>query len=338
MPDAGAARLPAAGLTADWQEWAAHNLAMGISEARVREQLARAGFAFEPIDAWLARVRDDPLFIAAKRAGAEALKWRSLADALVELEGQAFDHACIPRLSGISGARFQAEFYAANRPVILTDLAADWPALTRWTLDYLKARFGHARVRYQENRSAADHRDSFVDHGVEASFSDYIDLVAGSGTTNAYYLIAHDRMLDRPELRPLLDDIRFDPAYFDPVDTARRVFFWLGPAGTRTPMHRDLGNVWFVQVRGRKRVRLIPSKLMHRVYNEVGYHSEADFDALDLDRYPLLRDVPVADVVIAPGEMLFIPLGWWHHVSALDLSITLTGNNFAFPNSFAAIF
>nr|CUV38364.1 protein of unknown function [Ralstonia solanacearum] len=30
------------------------------------------------------------------------------------------------------------------------------------------------------------------------------------------------------------------------------MFFWLGPKGAKTPLHRDLGNVFLVLVRGRK--------------------------------------------------------------------------------------
>ena len=77
---------------------------------------------------------------------------------------------------------------------------------------------------------------------------------------------------------------------------------------------------------------------MHRVYNDLGYHSEVDFDRPSLDDYPLLRDAKISEVIVHPGEILFIPLGWWHHVKALDQAITITGNNFRFPNAFAAIF
>ncbi|MDO3505966.1 hypothetical protein [Ralstonia pseudosolanacearum] len=57
---------------------------------------------------------------------------------------------------------------------------------------------------------------------------------------------------DRPEFASLLEDIAFDERYLDPIGPVGKVFFWLDPKGAKTPLHRDLGNVFLVQVRGRK--------------------------------------------------------------------------------------
>lgn len=321
-----------------WLEWASHNLALGVARTKVKGEIVRGGLSDAEASALLDEVAASPLHRAAQRIGGEVRKWMSLSDALVELESLASDFTHVPRVSNLSSEAFLRDYYAANRPVIIQDVADTWPALEKWDLDFLRHGFGTETVTFQQGRSAADHRDSFIDHSQDAPLADYIDLVERAGPTNQYYLIAHDRLLDRPSFRPLLDDVVFDARYFDPVDTKGRVFFWLGPAGTTTPMHRDLGNVYFIQIRGRKTVKLIPSKQMHKVYNELGYHSDVDFDDFSLEAYPLLKDVHLMEETIQPGEMLFIPLGWWHHVKALDVSITLTGSNFRFRNAFAAIF
>jgi ribosomal protein L16 Arg81 hydroxylase len=43
---------------------------------------------------------------------------------------------------------------------------------------------------------------------------------------------------------------------------------------------------------------------------------------------------PAVDIIPEPGEVLFMPVGWWHHVRALEVSMTLAFTNFVFPNHF----
>ena len=321
-----------------WVEWAAQNLAAGVAEGQLTEELTRNGIEEGEARALLVSIRQSPVGAAAIRLGAELRKWMSLADALLALESEAHDFSRIPRVRELSGERFLLDYYAANRPVIIEDVASTWPALAKWDLEFLSAGYGMEEVTYQRGRASGDHRDAFVDHSFTSSLGEYIDLIKEGGASNDYYLIAHDRLLDRQAFRPLLEDIVFDPRYLAPADAPGKVFFWLGPAGTITPLHRDLGNVYLAQIRGRKAVKLVPSMQMHKVYNEAGYHSEVDLEDYSAEEYPLLSEAHVMEDVIHPGELLFIPLGWWHQVKALDLSVTITGNNFRFNNAFAAIF
>jgi hypothetical protein len=45
-----------------------------------------------------------------------------------------------------------------------------------------------------------------------------------------------------------------------------------------------------------------------------------DFDAPDLDRYPRFADAMKAAITVElePGDAVYIPYLWWHHVRALD--------------------
>ena len=55
-----------------------------------------------------------------------------------------------------------------------------------------------------------------------------------------------------------------------------------------------------------------------------------------MDAQQVLDDdeIPSFEVVLQPGESLFIPAGWWHDVLALDVSVSLAINAFARPNAF----
>ena len=113
-------------------------------------------------------------------------------------------------------------------------------------------------------------------------------------------------------------------------------FLWLGPAGTLTPFHHDLTNNFMAQVMGRKRVLVIPACEVAHVYNNEHCFSAVGGPAIDLERYPLMRDLRIQECTLNPGELLFLPVGCWHCVEALDVSATVTFTNFIWDNDFTA--
>jgi hypothetical protein len=320
-----------------WAEWVAHNLAHDVSVNKLQAELVKNGYNADVAATLVADTRASPAFRAATRIARELSKWTSLCEVLLDLEREVYDFKRIPRESALSEIEFLERYYAANRPVIIEDVVSQWPACTRWSLAFLKERFGSEMVRFQKRNGAGDHREAFVDRTRSATLGEYVDMIQSAEGKDCY-LIAHDRLLDKPAFRPLFDDLPFDERYFDMEKVVGRTFLWLGPPGSSTPMHRDLGNVYFAQIVGEKRVKMIPSKQLHLVYNEVGYHSEVDFDEPSTDEFPLLKRASVIEEVIKPGELLFIPVGWWHSVRSLDVTMTLTGSNFKFRNTFTEIF
>jgi ribosomal protein L16 Arg81 hydroxylase len=110
---------------------------------------------------------------------------------------------------------------------------------------------------------------------------------------------------------------------------------WVGPAGTFTSLHHDLTNNFIAQVVGRKQIKLLPAGEVGRLYNREHVFSEiSDLDAQNIDaaRHPRLAGTRTYDLVIEPGEILFVPLAWWHQVRSLDFSVTVTYTNFRWPN------
>lgn len=103
---------------------------------------------------------------------------------------------------------------------------------------------------------------------------------------------------------------------------------WIGPAGTRTPLHHDWCNAAIAQLRGRKRFHLVPAACAPVVGNHESRFADADATALDPAR------ARVFEITLAPGELLFVPVGWWHQVAALEPSISVTFTCFAYPNRY----
>ena len=43
------------------------------------------------------------------------------------------------------------------------------------------------------------------------------------------------------------------------------------------------------------------------------------------------------EVIVEPGETVFLPLGWWHQVTSLDVSLSFSFSNLAVPNTFSYV-
>jgi len=59
---------------------------------------------------------------------------------------------------------------------------------------------------------------------------------------------------------------------------------------------------------------------------EVGayWHSRVDPEAPDLTQFPLFANVKLQEAILGPGDILFIPRNYWHHVRALERSISMS--------------
>ena len=95
-----------------------------------------------------------------------------------------------------------------------------------------------------------------------------------------------------------------------------------------TPLHTDPHHNLLCQVVGRKYVRLYRPSLAPALYpHPTGMHtnsSRVDLDAPDHGAFPAFGAAPWADVALEPGQMLYIPRGWWHYVKSLSLSFSVS--------------
>ena len=89
-----------------------------------------------------------------------------------------------------------------------------------------------------------------------------------------------------------------------------------------------------MQIAGRKRVKLIAPWETPKLRNHRHCFTPVDGRNIDLSRFPELQDVAILDCILEPGEILFLPVGWWHFVEALDISITIAATNFRWNNNF----
>lgn len=322
-------------LSDDLRQKVIENRLCGMGDEQIYAVLARDGIDAGTAAEEIRNMSSHPYYRVAERLARRILKLESVLDLRRSLSSLASGSETVERRDRVSREEFLERYYAANRPVILTGMMADWPALDRWNPQYFKTAYGDHRVEVMTGRSKDPRYEiNLQDHKHVVRFADYVDMVTSAGESNDFYLVANNNFFECPEMRPLLDDIRFFEDHLDPAKSSGRVHFWFGPAGTVTPLHYDEMNIIMAQVHGRKRITLISPDQYHLIYNEIGVYSEVDCENPDYRKHPLFREVQKVQVDLEPGEALFLPVGWWHHVRALDASITLSLTNFIHMNKF----
>ncbi len=345
-------QTPPREVDAEWSRWVAENVLLDKEPGSIVRAMVGSGIDPSAAAAEVDRAIGHPYIKAARQWGGKAAPGSPPSEAEAKLRKRDWVLACLGKLARLSPASaavprvrtpsrqaFLDDHYAANRPVVIEGAMDDWPAVDAWTLPELKRRLGDRTIEAQRNRDAdPDYERHSARLRHRMPFGEYVDAVANAaGPTNDLYVTANNAGVNRDALRPLWDDVGPLAEYLR-ADPANPGFFWFGPAGTVTPLHHDLTNNFMAQVVGRKRVLLIPPAELPRLYNDRHCYSQVDPLAPDLGRHPLFADVAVADVVIGPRDLLFLPVGWWHHVRSLDVSITVTFTNFVFDNDFASMY
>jgi uncharacterized protein DUF6065/cupin-like protein len=242
----------------------------------------------------------------------------------------------IERRAELSSEEFLERYYAPGRPVVLVGEMADWPALAKWTPQYLKEKIGGATIEYQGERKKNERFEMYKDeHRREMPFDRFIDLITRPETGNDAYMTAYNSAKNADAVARLHGDLGFLDKVLDRAVAQPHGMMWIGPAGTVTSLHHDLTDNLIAQVVGRKRLKVVAAADVAKIYNHHHVFSEiADLEdpASGPARFPALKDVRIYDVALSPGEALFMPIGWWHQVKSLDFSVTITYTNFRWPN------
>ncbi|WP_300759434.1 cupin-like domain-containing protein [Janthinobacterium sp.] len=318
-------------LSREWRSWIAENLMLGSHPSSLMPVLQQAGIAEK-----LARREVELALQSPYLAGAVRLSNRlAKRDWVIDIQRRLNQLRVpeIPRRHQLPAQAFLDEFYSLNQPVIITGMMDGWPARSKWSPAYFREHFAERVVEVQFGREAdAQYEMNSLAHKRKMAFGEYASMVESSGQTNDFYMTANNSSQNRQALRELWDDIGQLPEYL--VQGERTGFLWFGPAGTVTPFHHDLTNNFMAQVAGRKRVRIMAACEVARVYNQRHCFTPVDGRGIDVQRYPLMGDVQVRDCVLAPGEILFLPVGCWHFVEALDISLTVAFTNFKWENDF----
>eukprot|EP00667_Euglena_gracilis_P006218 EG_transcript_6270 len=227
----------------------------------------------------------------------------------------------IDRRAGLTLEEFIEQYDMPNKPVMITDVVSQWPAMKKWTREHLLALCGDTRFRCGP---------------VDMRLRDYLQYSSNCKEERPLYLFDCKFAENVPELA---DDYSV-PAYFEEdlfkvLGPSRPDYRWLiiGPAGSGSSFHVDPNatNAWNGLVTGAKRWLLFPP---HRT--PPGIFATADMGEVTapqsmyewfMNYYQWVEScAECVQCTARAGELVFVPRGWWHAVVNLEESIAITQN------------
>ncbi len=233
----------------------------------------------------------------------------------------------VPTFDSLSPEVFKKEYYEPGQPVVIKNLAKEWPAYDKWNWDYFKQLVGDKKVPLYNNVKS----DAYTPINTAddyKTFGEYIDMIkAGPAAWRIFLFNIFDHA---PQL---INDFKW-PEHYMKGFIKKYPMLFTGGQGSITHMHFDidLSHILHTQFSGRKRVLMFPFKEQHKLYRKpYEVLSLADFSKYyeqngspDYEKFPALKLAEGFDFILEPGDTLFMPAGYWHHMEYLDSGFAMS--------------
>ena len=246
-------------------------------------------------------------------------------------------------VSEISPEDFKKNYFIPQVPLIIKDIAKQWPAYTKWNWQYFKEIVGNQKVGIYNNvKSDAYTPINKADE--YTTFGEYIDMISQGPA--AWRIFLFNIFNHAPELTK---DFSW-PDNLAKGFVKRVPMLFTGGQGSITHLHFDidLSHIFHTQFMGRKRVLLFPYKEQYKLYRKpFEVLSVADFtnyydsvkSKLDVEQFPAVKFAQGYDVTLDHGDTLFMPGGYWHHMEYLDsgFAMSLRALNSSLPGKLKGV-
>lgn len=220
-------------------------------------------------------------------------------------------------------------YIAQNQPVVITGIANQWQAYSSWTPESFKTMFGDLTVPLRASDNELD--VFFGEEGElkELHFSEYINLITNCAPANKRPPYFGNILLNSPEIKPIVEPLLQDfdfPNYF--TDSKKNdLHLWIGAANQKSTIHNDNYQNLNAQIYGKKAFLLFSPEQHPLLYpvkiDDELWSSPIDPQNPDLAKYPLYDRTSCIEAILEPGEILFIPVFWWHQARAITTAINL---------------
>jgi len=316
-------------LELEWELWVVENLLGGAAPAQIVEALSAQGTPRDVAKDQVQAIAESSRFLNLRRRVTRAF----MAEQTLTLRRTITGPIGIDVCADLTADEFHDRYWIHSRPVHLTEATRTLGAVQRWSMDFFHREHGDLEVQVNCGRDRAARKSATEAQSEPMLLGKFIDGLR-SGRGNDRYIVSKNGLLAMPELRHLEADLSPLPAFLEQPKLPAGVALWLGPAGTFSPAHFDPHGVLLVQVEGRKKVRLVPPDQLALVEDMDGYYARPDLDDPELHARSDFDPASISTAVLEEGHALFVPAGWFHEVTSLEPSLTLSFLTFPWENHF----
>ncbi|MGY5795662.1 cupin-like domain-containing protein len=227
----------------------------------------------------------------------------------------------------LSNREFTTNYRDAMRPVLLRSGCAAWSACRRWSPQYFDQIAGELTIPVK----TLDHGEIKLSSCKLSEYTRFLieQLPGEDGVTLNQRAVPYCH--DIPLLglvESLAEDCHpFPRDYLTPWYRQhwwRYSQFFMGPAGTVTPLHFDtlLSHNLFFQIYGEKRFTILPPSQATLCGRRGWRWFDVDPEQPDNVRFPDYEQATPIVINVSAGDMLYMPPGTLHHVRSLTTSIS----------------
>ncbi len=227
----------------------------------------------------------------------------------------------IPREKTLSKKEFLQKYFKPQKPVVIERFIEDWPAYSKWSLDYVKEVAGDKEVPLYDDRPVK-HDEGFNEPHAKMKLADYVDLLK-SGPTK-YRIFLWNVLKEVPELQK---DFSYPDFGLRLMKGLPMLFF--GGENSHTFMHYDidLANIFHFHFEGKKQCILFSqaeTKFLYKIPHSLITREDIDFVDPDLEKWPALQHANGHIAHLEHGNVLYIPEGYWHHMKYITPGFSMS--------------
>lgn len=238
-------------------------------------------------------------------------------------------HCTIPKIHKPNKDEFNEKCMKPGQACIITGMMDDWKAMNNWPFE----KFQHdPRIEegvYIGQRTTLVPLTSYVKYLKERAANE----------TSPWVIFMPDVFDLYPELREDYTVPDFfsesDDFLMGVEDELRLDWRWIIMAAKRSGSgwHVDPANTtgWLALIQGAKLWGMYPPSVYHIPGVKNNFYQKRDYDMEDAFYWwiytrPYLKSNLPIECVQKPGDIVFIPSGWWHSVLNLDHTVSVTQN------------